>query len=156
MNLHFPINTAARFLWQEPDGTMRMCVGTTLDISRSGVTITASSVPSPGTEVQVIVDLPALKVGGAAGRFMGKGMAVRVGYTDGRASGFEAEVKFQIIPASQLPVAESAAVNHGKREAPVRAYKQRHNPAANYDIAAARVAYGGLDEVSGQVQLPAA
>jgi hypothetical protein len=155
MNLHFPINTAARFLWQEPDGTMRMCVGTTLDISRCGVTITASSVPSPGTEVQVIVDLPALK-GCAAGRFMGKGMALRVGYTDGRASGFEAEVKFQIIPASQLPVAESAAVDHGKREAPVRAHRQRHNPAANYDIAAALVAYRGLDEVSRQVQLPAA
>ena len=87
---------------------------------------------------------------------MGKGVAVRVEYTDGRESAFEADVRFQIYRASQLPSAESSAIDHGKRGAAVRAYKQRNNLAANSDIVAALIAYGGLGEVNHQLQSPAA
>lgn len=156
MNLHYPINTTARFLWQDRDGAMRMGIGTTRDISRKGVWISAYSVPAPGTEVQVIVDLPSLQGGCASGRFMGKGVAVRVEHANGRTSGFAAEVRFQIGRAGQLPLAKSDAIDARKLATPARTYEHRRNPAIDFDSAAHQVAFGRLAEVNGQLQAPAA
>ena len=111
MDLHFPLYTGARFLWHGPDGALCMGVGTTLDISRQGVRIEAQSVPSPGTEVQVIVDFPSVNGGHTPGRLMGKGVAVRADIANGKPSAFEAAVRFHLAGANQPPAQKAAATN---------------------------------------------
>ena len=103
MNRYIPIDTTARFLWHDDDGTMRMGTGKAQDISRHGVFIVTNPAPAPGTEVQVIVDMP-LPEGGQTTRLMGKGVALRA--EPNRQPGFAAEVLFQAGWASLLPATD--------------------------------------------------
>ncbi len=107
MNTHIPIKAAARFLWQEPDGTRHEGRGTTRDLSRFGVFIHTELLPPPGTLIQVIVNLAASDHAGVEGQLYGKGVAVRVEDGIGGSAGFAAEVLFQPGWASLLPVAEA-------------------------------------------------
>src|SRR5271169_5992682 len=101
MDRHISIDNVARFLWHDHDGAMRMATGKARDISRHGVFIVADSTPSPGTEVQVIVDMPLPKGGGQTARLIGKGIALQV--EEGHEAGFAAEVLLQPSWASLPP-----------------------------------------------------
>jgi hypothetical protein len=96
----FFLQTSARFLWQEADGTWRQGQGTTRDISRYGIFIATANRMSPGTQIQVIVDMPSRD--GAVGQLCGKGVAIRGEERDGEPAGFAAEVLFQSGWASAL------------------------------------------------------
>ncbi len=96
-NEYFPVKTPARFLWQQTDGSWREARGTTRDISRFGVFLSTDTVPSPGTQIQVIVNLPASDRRDLNGQLYGKGVTVR-----SEDEGFAAEILFQSGWASAL------------------------------------------------------
>ena len=95
MKQQFPIETAVRFLWRDPEGALRIGAGVTRNISRNEVTIRAQQIPSCGADVQVMVEMPSQRVNVPSGRLLGKGVAVRVEHEDGRPTSFAAKVRLQ-------------------------------------------------------------
>ena len=135
---------------------MRMGIGTTREISRNRLAIAACSVPSPGTDVQVMVELPATENGFGSGRFVGRGKAVRVDQTHGRTSGFWAEVQFQMVRASGSTPAELPAVAVKTTSASALAGIQRDRLPLDLAITEMQPAFLGLDGANLQVQSPVA
>ncbi|HZL68634.1 MAG TPA: PilZ domain-containing protein, partial [Candidatus Limnocylindrales bacterium] len=88
------MDAAVRFLWHDGQGSLRMGVGTTRDLSRHGIFVRTDESPAPGAEVQVLVDLPASDRT-REGRLMGKGVAVLRERKNGQVAGFAAAVLFQ-------------------------------------------------------------
>ena len=117
MNREFPIKTRVRFLWRDPDGALRVGVGTTQRISRTSVSIQCEQVPFPGASVQVVVEMPPARADSQAGQLVGAGLAMRQEYALGQLIGFSAAVRFRPRWAysngnsiSESSVRESAAL----------------------------------------------
>lgn len=70
MNREFPIKTRVRFLWRDPDGALRVGVGTTQRISRTSVSIHCEQVPLLGAQVQVIIEMPPVRADSRAGQLL--------------------------------------------------------------------------------------
>ncbi len=156
MYKHFPINTPVRFLWHDVSGAMRVSVGSTLEISRKTVSVESQSIPWPGSNVQVIVDLPATDGSSAGLRLLGKGTVSRIEQLDGRAFGFAADVRFQMMPASEALPAMALGLEEKTFEFPVSAYAQPAALTPDFGIADGLAAFHGMAEVGGQLQSPAA
>ena len=93
-NMDQQMDAAVRFLWHDGQGSLRMGVGATRDLSRHGIFVRTDESPAPGAEVQVLVDLPASDRT-REGRLMGKGVAVLRERKNGQVAGFAAAVLFQ-------------------------------------------------------------
>jgi len=156
MNMHFPINTKARFLWKDVSGAMRVSVGSTFDVSRKYISIETQSIPWPGSEVQVIVDLPSTPLGSATGRLVGKGKVVRIEQMSGRAFGFAAEVRFQMLCMRDAVPAATRASDAKALEFPIAACPRPAAMPIDFGSADGNAAFHGLGEPSGQLQSPAA
>ena len=103
MDRHIPTAIAAKFIWHERDGAMRMGIGTTRDLSRNRISILADCMPPPGADVQVIVDIPSSNCRPTVERQLcGKGLVVRVELEEGKPTGFAVEVFVQPGWASLL------------------------------------------------------
>ncbi len=156
MNMHFPISTAVRFLWHDVDGAMRVSLGSTFEISRKTVSIQSQSIPWPGSDVQVIVDLPATKGASSGGRLVGKGTVARIEQTAGRAFGFAAEVRFQVMRASDALPATALALEENAFEFPLSARAQQLGLATDLGIDGGPSAFHGLAEAGDHLRAPAA
>ena len=156
MNMHFPISTAVRFLWHDVDGAMRVSVGSTFEISRKTISIQSQSIPWPGSDVQVVVDLPATHGATGGGRLVGKGTVARIEQTAGRAFGFAAEVRFQVLRASDALPANALGLAAKAVEFPVSAYAQPAALTPGFGIDGGHPAFHALAEASDHLQSPAA
>ena len=77
---------------------------------------------SAGTEVQVIVDMPAERGGDPPSRLMGKGIVVRTESTPSRKAGFAAEVLFQPGFAHLLLDPNDLSSDNEESQMPLKVY----------------------------------
>ncbi|HLI63488.1 MAG TPA: hypothetical protein VKV05_08810 [Terriglobales bacterium] len=88
------IHAAARFLWHDQEGGLRLGEGSTRELSRQGAYIMAEQCPDPGSAVQVLIDFGSDR-GFGEGRLMAKGITVRADLKNGKVTGFAASLQFQ-------------------------------------------------------------
>ncbi len=92
----------ASFRWQHSSGSWHEGTGRTRNISGLGVYVVADSAPELGALVEVVVDVPPLKVGGpVSGRLHGKGKVLRLAEDDGFAAALPLQLQRVGIPARQ-------------------------------------------------------
>jgi hypothetical protein len=94
----YPITGRVLFQWRGPDKRWLRGDGVTHDIGASGASILAHELPPLGAEVEVMITLPPVRNGAAAGRLSGTGNVVRVT----NSAGFAVAVTFHLVKAEEL------------------------------------------------------
>jgi hypothetical protein len=83
------------FWWQHPDRTLHGGKGSPQAIDNHLVYVGSEQVPLPGSQIEVILHMPRLEVGGVAARFFGRGTVLPFLPEDRAPEGFVAEVIFE-------------------------------------------------------------
>jgi PilZ domain len=91
----FQLSAPAFFCWTDQGGALQERSGTTRDICMAGAFIVAETVPPAGARVGVDIYLPA-EISGKGLELHGEGKVVRVENAGQSASGFAADVVFQV------------------------------------------------------------
>ena len=88
----YRISAAVAFTWQTPSGELRQSTGISRDISGHGISVVASSIPIPGSPIEVTVNLPVPWARTAMLR--GRGVVLRLHPEMGQPWGFAASIEF--------------------------------------------------------------
>lgn len=88
----FRISAAVAFAWESPSGDLRGASGISRDISGHGISVISSSIPIPGSPIEVTVNLPVPWARTAMLR--GRGVVLRLHPEQGQPWGFAATIEF--------------------------------------------------------------
>lgn len=88
----YRISAAVAFAWQSPSGELRQASGISRNISGHGISVISSSIPIPGSPIEVTVNLPVPWARTAMLR--GRGVVLRLHPEMGQPWGFAATIEF--------------------------------------------------------------